>query len=66
MRAAIDSFLNFMTVERGVSPNTLLAYRNDLNQLATYVENFHADTTDCQWDKVDDQVLTAYLLRLHE
>ena len=66
MRAAIDSFLNFMTVERGVSPNTLLAYRNDLNQLATYVENFHADTTDGQWDKVDDQVLTAYLLRLHE
>ena len=66
MRAAIDSFLNFMTVERGVSPNTLVAYRNDLNQLVTYVENFHADKAEGQWDNVDDKVLTAYLLRLHE
>ncbi len=66
MRSTIDSFLNFMTVERGVSPNTLVAYRNDLNQLVTYVENFHADKTHGQWDKVDDKVLTAYLLRLHE
>ena len=66
MRAAIDSFLNFMTVERGVSPNTLVAYRNDLNQLATYVENFHADKAEGQWANVDDKVLTAYLLRLHE
>lgn len=66
MRAAIDSFLIFMTVERGVSPNTLVAYRNDLNQLATYVENFHADKAEGQWVNVDDKVLTAYLLRLHE
>ena len=66
MRSTIEAFLNFMTVERGVSPNTLVAYRNDLNQLVTYVENFHADSTDGQWDKVDDKVLTAYLLRLHE
>jgi integrase/recombinase XerD len=55
-----------MTVERGVSPNTLVAYRNDLNQLVTYLETFHADNVDRQWDNVDDKVLTAYLLRLHE
>ena len=66
MRSTIDSFLIFMTVERGVSPNTLVAYRNDLNQLVTYLETFHADSADKQWDNVDDKVLTAYLLRLHE
>ena len=66
MRAAIDSFLNFMTVERGVSPNTLVAYRNDLNQLTTYVEDFHPEKAEGQWKNVDDKVLTAYLLRLHE
>ena len=34
MRESVDSFLNFMTVERGVSPNTLAAYKNDLYQLS--------------------------------
>ena len=66
MRSTIDDFLNFMTVERGVSPNTLVAYRNDLNQLATYLETFHSEKTGGEWDNVDDSILTAYLLRLHE
>ena len=30
MRAAIDSFLSFMTVERGVSPNTLYSIEEGL------------------------------------
>ena len=29
MRESIDRFLSYMTVERGVSPNTVSAYRND-------------------------------------
>lgn len=67
MQENIERFLSFMTVERGVSPNTLVAYRNDLNQLAKYVETYHASEDEpANWDTVDDKVLTAYLLRLHD
>ncbi len=38
MREAIDNFLNYLTVEKGFSENTVVAYRNDLYQLASFVE----------------------------
>jgi integrase/recombinase XerD len=48
MDASISKFLDHMAVERGVSPNTLSAYRNDLTQLAEYLSKStsgYADTT---------------------
>jgi integrase/recombinase XerD len=66
MQESVDSFLNYMTVERGVSPNTLVAYRNDLSQLVDYLENTYSGGLMMDWGNVDDQVLTAYLLRLHD
>ena len=66
LRESIESFLNYMTVERGVSPNTLVAYRNDLNQLVGYLDTLHGRDNGFHWNQVDGQVLTAYLLRLHE
>lgn len=66
MQESVDSFLNYMTVERGVSPNTLVAYRNDLSQLVDYLENTYSGGLMIDWGNVDDQVLTAYLLRLHD
>ena len=38
MREDIDSFLNYLTVEKGFSRNTIDAYHNDLNQLASFAE----------------------------
>ena len=65
MKEAVDSFLDFMAVERGVSPHTLAAYRNDLYQLVEYVESLPAGNTN-GWQSVNEQTLSAYLLRLHE
>lgn len=65
MQGDVKSFLDYMTVERGVSPNTLVAYRNDLNQLVAYLENKHPDD-DFGWRDVNDEVMTAYLIRLHD
>ena len=36
MREEIDSFLNYLIVEKGFSGNTIDAYRNDLSQLAEF------------------------------
>lgn len=67
MKETVDSFLNFMTVERGVSPNTQVAYKNDLYQLVDYLEKNHSDDTkDISWGLVDEQVISAYIVRLHD
>lgn len=39
MRESIEQFLSFLAEERRLTPNTVAAYRNDLNQLATYLES---------------------------
>ena len=62
MRENVDSFLHFMAVERGVSPNTVSAYRNDLYQLVEYLK----DRGCSGWAEVDDRLVTDYLRKLHE
>ena len=38
MKASVDSFLNYLVVERGFSRNTLEAYRNDLYQFIEFAD----------------------------
>ena len=66
MRAGVDNFLHYMTVERGVSPNTLAAYRNDLYQLVDYLQTSGNGTGANGWSSVDELALSSYLLRLHD
>ena len=65
MDLGIERFLSYMTVERGVSPNTISAYRNDLVQLAEFLERQHPDVGD-SWSAVGADTITAYVLHLHE
>ena len=62
MRENVDSFLHFMAVERGVSPNTVSAYRNDLYQLVEYLK----DRGTSGWADVDDRRIADYLRNLHD
>ncbi|MCZ6539815.1 MAG: tyrosine recombinase [Chloroflexi bacterium] len=39
MLAELETFLNYMAVERGSSDHTLAAYRNDLSALTEFLEN---------------------------
>lgn len=61
----VDGFLNYMTVERGVSPNTLAAYRSDLTQLAEYLNANHFNGNGSGWEYVDEDMMSQYLLHLH-
>ncbi|MFB3130009.1 MAG: site-specific integrase, partial [Lysobacteraceae bacterium] len=36
MRSQIASFINYVQVERGLSPNTVIAYRSDLEKFARF------------------------------
>lgn len=68
-RDEVDSFLSHLRVERGVSTNTLSAYRVDLCQLAYFLRREHLPPTEdggapvC-WPEVDDSAITAYVLQL--
>ena len=67
MRENVDSFLHFMAVERGVSPNTVSAYRNDLYQLVEYLRDSGIGANGSNgWSEVDDQLVSNYLRKLHE
>ncbi|MCH8206466.1 MAG: site-specific tyrosine recombinase XerD [Chloroflexi bacterium] len=66
VKQAVDSFLDYMAVERGVSPNTLAAYRNDLHQLVEYLRSDRGDSGVGGWRDVDGRVLSTYVLRLHD
>lgn len=65
MLETIEDFLNFLALEKGSPPNTLVAYRNDLTQLARYLDN--QDTFEVKsWDEVDKDMIIAYILYLKE
>jgi integrase/recombinase XerD len=67
MKENIDSFLNYLMVEKGFSKNTEEAYRNDLYQLENYVRE------DCSrrgvmpvWENFSRQEMLSYMLNLKD
>jgi len=67
VREEINSFLNYLTVEKGFSENTTLAYQNDLRQLASFAEE-EATKQDLMpsWANFGRQGMLSYLLNLKE
>lgn len=57
MREEIQGFLEYISVERGYSENTLAAYRNDLNQFATFLER-----REIGWRQVDQNTILDYIM----
>ncbi len=67
MREAIESFINYLTVEKGFSGNTVAAYRNDLYQLADFAgEQAARRSRIASWDNFGREEMLGYLLNLKE
>ncbi len=67
MKEEINGFLNYLTVEKGFSENTLDAYRNDLQQLASFAgEEAAKQGSIPSWENFSRQVMLAYMLNLKE
>jgi integrase/recombinase XerD len=65
MLEKIEDFLNYLSLEKGSPRNTLIAYRNDLTQIARYLAN--QETFEIKsWDEVDKDMIIAYILYLKE
>ena len=77
MENSVRAFLDHLTVERGSSPNTVAAYRNDLTQLLEYFSGpsrdgagpsyaHHQSTQPSQWSQVEPRLLSTYIMSLQE
>lgn len=53
----VDLFLNHLSVERGLSPNTLAAYSRDLGSLQLYLKK----SGICSWAEVSREDLSGYI-----
>ncbi|MDD4873602.1 MAG: site-specific tyrosine recombinase XerD [Dehalococcoidales bacterium] len=67
MKSDIENFLNYLTVEKGFSQNTIEAYRNDLTQLQAFYESDAAERHIIPaWDNFSRQTMISYMLNLKE
>jgi len=67
MKEAIENFLNYLAVEKGFSENTIVAYRNDLYQLANFAEGeVGRQSITPSWAGFNRQLMLSYLLDLKE
>lgn len=67
MREEIQSFLNYLTVEKGFSENTRVAYQNDLGQLCEFAaEEAKKKGNVPSWAGFDRQAMLSYMLNLKE
>ena len=67
MKEDIERFLTYLSVEKGFSENTLSAYRNDLSQLAAFVEEKAGKRSGASsWTDFNRQTMLSYQLQLKE
>jgi integrase/recombinase XerD len=68
MNERIEIFLDYLEGERSLSPNTVSAYRNDLQQFADYLraEAERQGGTDFALSTIDRDQITAYFLHLRD
>ena len=67
MQESLLAFLNHLAVEKGSSPNTVAAYRNDLGQLVEYATGEHRDGHRVSsWAQVDQRFLSDYVVSLYD
>lgn len=58
MKELIESFLDYLSVERGLSKNTIISYRKDLNSYLGFIEASHIDALS----KITRNDITNFML----
>ncbi|HLF76631.1 MAG TPA: site-specific tyrosine recombinase XerD [Dehalococcoidia bacterium] len=64
MDSCVNEFLEFLSVEKGASGNTIAAYRNDLSQLEDFFGARKNGHSSIQWPGVAQNQVMDYILHL--
>ena len=64
MLTELETFTNYLAVERGLSEHTLVAYRNDISSLIKFLQDKNQAVSS--WDGVAQQNISAYLSDLDD
>ena len=64
MDTCVNDFLEFLSVEKGASSNTIAAYRNDLSQLEGFGGLKRNGANAVQWANIDQNVVLDYIVDL--
>src|SRR5687768_17260675 len=64
MDTCVSDFLEFLSVEKGASSNTIAAYRNDLGQLEDFMVTKRNGSNTVQWANIDQNIVLDYILNL--
>jgi len=59
----IEQFVEYLSVEKGASGNTVAAYKNDLQQLADYISE-HLSADECKWGAVTRATIQDFIIEL--
>ena len=68
MDGAITHFLEYLQGEKGFSSNTIAAYRNDLNQLTSFIQarnSAPAPSFPSFWNLASRELIQEYIANLH-
>lgn len=60
----IGHFLNFMSVEKGASGNTIAAYKNDLHQFDAFLTTINGNGKTRDWENLERDLIVDYLAAL--
>ncbi len=60
----IGHFLNFMSVEKGASGNTVAAYKNDLHQFDAFLTTINGNGKPRDWEQLQRELIIDYLAAL--
>ena len=56
----VDDYLTYLTKERDVAPNTVIAYRRDLKEFVTYLAEYYG-AAGWSWDGIDRLAMRGFL-----
>ncbi len=62
--SAIDSFLSYMTLSRGISEHTVRGYRLDFNAFLAFVQDVDGAAVD--WPHISKRLIRRYLASLYD